>query len=273
MKNYRPLLFEDVDLQIGDLRVTCLRLNRHTPEARPDPHQHDHSQLLIYLSGSGRQVIDGVGSTARPGTVIYVAPGQVHAFERQRQRRPLCLVIDLKLNGTRKIRTPISQLSVTELNQIRSRLSSLFGYGRKSTEAMMLRLGAVILDVLDPVMATLGWFGGGRLPQRRLTITRRVERELRAADVESKSLPQIARRVGYQHDHLNRLLKTECGLTLGQLRSKLRLERAQKLLGDGDLSISEVGEQIGLLDNNYFARWFRQQTGRTPSAWRSGRGG
>jgi AraC-like DNA-binding protein len=32
--------------------------------------------------------------------------------------------------------------------------------------------------------------------------------------------------------------------------------------------MSAVAERIGIPDNNYFSRWFRRQTGMTPSQFR-----
>ena len=269
MKNYRPLLFEDVDLRLPGLEVSCLRLNRHTPEARPEPHQHDHAQILIYLSGSGVQSIDGERLHARPGTVVYVAPGKRHAFERQRSRRPLCLVIDLHLDGEQRITGQQAQLNAADLTRIRARMSELFGPRGRDSRAMLLRLGAVILDVLDPALAELGWLGKKGQSAGRRSTTAKVERALASGKAEGESLQQLARRIGYQQDYLNRLLKAECGATLGQLRAKFRLEEAQRLLRDGRLPIADVAEQVGMLDNNYFARWFKAQTGMTPSAWRA----
>jgi len=270
MKNYRPLLFEDIDLRVAGLRVKTLRLNRHTPEARPEPHAHDgHGQILIYLSGSGRQEIEGEHIAARPGTVVYIAPGQMHAFERRRARQPLCLVLDLEIDPAREVKQAQAQLTATDLTRIRSRLSGMFGYRNTSSDDLVLRIGAVILDVLDPALLALGWLGRKKRPARRRTITRRVERAIDSADQEGETLRQLAERVGYQQDYLNRQLKAECGLTLGQLRAKSRLERAQKMLRQQGVSIAEVAERVGMLDNNYFARWFKQQTGLTPSTWRA----
>jgi len=72
---------------------------------------------------------------------------------------------------------------------------------------------------------------------------------------------------GYQHDYLNRLLKEHEGLTLGQLRAHKLLARVQRLLRQAG-SIAEVAEAVGFDDPNYFARWFRKQTGLSPSRWR-----
>ena len=273
MKNYRPLLFENLDLRLAGFHISCLRLNRHAPEAEPDPHRHDdHGQILVYLSGTGWQDIDGARTPARPGTVIYVAPGQLHAFERQRSRRPLCLVFDIAIDRDRPAVNSVAQLNATDLTRVRARLSSLFGLGAHDPEAMLLKLGAGVLDILDPALSALGCLGKNRPPMPSSRITRRVERALATADRESQnpSLGELARRLGYQHDYLNRQLQAECGLTLGQLRPSARLEHAQRLLRDHRLSISAVAERVGLLDNNYFARWFKQQTGMSPSAWRAG---
>jgi AraC-like DNA-binding protein len=126
-----------------------------------------------------------------------------------------------------------------------------------------------VLDILDMALKAIGWL----TPVNRFSTAkhfsnaRRVERLLETKDGPEVSLEDIAKLTGYQHDHLNRLLRAECGLTLGQLRSRIRLKRAVALLAD-KVPVQEVGEKVGILDPNYFARWFRQQTGVSPSSWR-----
>ena len=80
-------------------------------------------------------------------------------------------------------------------------------------------------------------------------------------------LAEVAKESGYQPDYLNRKLKRETGIGLRALRDRLRLEAAQKSLRD-DRSIADAATSAGFDDPNYFARWFRKQTGRTPSDWR-----
>jgi AraC-like DNA-binding protein len=268
MKNYRPLLIQDLNLQVPGLKALRLRLNRHVPEARWTEHSHDHDQLLIYLMGRGQQRVQGVLHPARPGTVIHIAPGSPHAFEQTPGRQPLCLVLDLELDASRVIHTA-AQLTAEQLSETKARLATLFRYTQVERREMSLRVGAVVLDVLDMALKTNGWMQ----PMNRFStakhysIGKRVERLLETRDGADVSLLQIAEMTGYQHDHLNRLLRAECGLTLGQLRARVRLRRAAALLADKK-SVQETGEAVGILDANYFARWFRQQTGVTPSSWR-----
>ena len=269
MKSYRPLLIQDLNLQMPGIKVHRLRLNRHLPEARWADHTHDHDQLIVYLLGRGRQRIGGVHFPASPGTVIHVPPDVPHAFEQQATRQPLCLVLDLVLEGGRGVSRDRDQLTAQQLTEARSRIARLFRFPHVEKKEMNLRVGAVLLDVLDIALKALGWLSpiSQFSNARHFSLSRRMERTLESRDSAQFSLKQAAELSGYQHDHLNRLLRAECGLTLGQLRAKVRVKKAASLLAD-KVPVQKVAEQVGILDPNYFARWFKQQTGATPSSWR-----
>jgi AraC-like DNA-binding protein len=269
MKNYRPLLIQDLQLSLPNLQVLRLRMNRHVPEARWTLHAHDHDQILVYLMGKGQQRVDGALYPARPGTVIHVAKGVEHAFEQLRGRPPLCLVIDVVMEGGRGTSHVCDQLTAEQLAETKSRMSTLFRHPQIERREMSLRVAAVVLDVLDMALKSIGWltavnrFGA----VKHFSLSKRVERLLETKDGADVDLKEIAEMTGYQQDHLNRLLRTECGLTLGQLRSRVRLKRAVAMLED-KRPVQEVGARVGILDANYFARWFKQQTGVSPSTWR-----
>jgi transcriptional regulator GlxA family with amidase domain len=48
----------------------------------------------------------------------------------------------------------------------------------------------------------------------------------------------------------------------------LRIEAAKRLLRQGDLGMTEIALETGFGDSNYFARKFRESTGRTPTEYR-----
>lgn len=50
--------------------------------------------------------------------------------------------------------------------------------------------------------------------------------------------------------------------------TRLRVQKAMKLLGDTSLSNAQGGQQVGFPDDNYFYRVFRKQTGLTPRQYR-----
>ncbi|NJK91248.1 MAG: hypothetical protein HC904_05080 [Blastochloris sp.] len=98
MKDFRPLLWQDLDVQIQQMTVRRLQLNRHLKElAAIDQHHHHYHQVLLYLGGRGLQLVAGQAYPVRAGTVLWLDPGLPHAFKELQGLRPLCLVLDLDL--------------------------------------------------------------------------------------------------------------------------------------------------------------------------------
>lgn len=276
MKNYRPLFLRSLDLRLPGLKVRRLQLNRHLRETEAvRRHRHAFAQVLLYLSGAGRQSLGRERHPVRSGTAVLLKSGVTHSFEETRRRRPLCCAIDFELRGAGKHANAVVQLTASELAEARHLLATLGRLdweGRApGTDASALRVGATVLGLLDLLLRRGGWAGEKPAPlpvhAPLVRAVRRVLRDDLAEPDTRRSLDELARRIGYQHDYLNRLLKEATGLTLGQMRAQLRMERARQLLAR-PLSIGDVAEQLGFLDQNYFARWFRLQTGQSPSQFR-----
>lgn len=70
---------------------------------------------------------------------------------------------------------------------------------------------------------------------------------------------------------LRRALQSE-GQTFQALLDAVRMEAAQRLLEDTDLSVQQISERIGYSDSSNFVRAFRRLLGQTPHQWRFGMG-
>lgn len=68
--------------------------------------------------------------------------------------------------------------------------------------------------------------------------------------------------------HFARLFKKITGITPHAYLATLRIEKARRLLAESDLSISEIGAQVGYASQSHFTRIFREATGLTPRAFR-----
>ncbi|OKP79565.1 AraC family transcriptional regulator [Paenibacillus helianthi] len=73
----------------------------------------------------------------------------------------------------------------------------------------------------------------------------------------------------YRFDYLARCLKTYTGMSPLQYLHDLQIKTAKSLLENMELSVSEVGQQVGIDNPNYFIRLFRKQTGITPGKYRN----
>jgi len=84
-------------------------------------------------------------------------------------------------------------------------------------------------------------------------------------------LNRIARSVGVTPCHLSRLLHRDTGVGFsGHLRS-IRLEKAQRLLRNPQVSIKEIASTVGYKHAGDFSQQFKIEYGVTPTAWRERR--
>ena len=270
MKKYQPLVLEKLDVRVPAIHVRQLALHRHLPETTAvRPHAHKFAQCLLYLSGQGRQQIKNHSHLVQTGTAVFLPPGVEHAFHREANRRPVCLVIDFDWRGARHKPPRCAPLPLSSLHEARQQLAAIAHLQRRAHLSPPLQMSALILRLLDLLLN-----GAALMPAHNAhylsPISRKIESLLGSPDAAGVSLGKLAQLAGYQHDYLNRLLKNHSGLTLGQFRARKLVARAQQLLPQAK-SVAEVSGALGFADPNYFSRWFRKQTGMAPNRWRHGR--
>ena len=77
-----------------------------------------------------------------------------------------------------------------------------------------------------------------------------------------------AQATGISQNYLSRQVKQATGRSVGAWIDIARLVRAKKLLAGTSMPIIDIASSVGLDDQSYFARFFRQKTGQTPSEFR-----
>jgi AraC family L-rhamnose operon transcriptional activator RhaR len=268
MRHFRSLLIDRTDIRMPGLHIMAFALHRHLREhASVEPHRHRWCQAILYLSGQGSQVFGAGDAAVGPGTLVVVPPGVSHAFERSSDRAPLCLMVDFRLEKARLRRAVVCTMNRSEISQVRQHLAHLLRLQAGPGGVLRWESAALILQLLITLLRAAAWLE--RVPPPPGGAGGSAMSRLLSAVAPAAPLGQVVRRSGYQRDHLNRLVKRETGLTLGQYRARLRLAKAKELLAQG-VRVADVAEAVGLLDQSYFARWFRRQTGQRPSRW-SGR--
>lgn len=254
MLAWSPLLIQKIEIHALGFQLRKLQLNRHRA-AEVAPHTHTYAQLILYLSGEGWQLISNRKRPARPGDVFTIPAGTPHGFAQRGRSRPVCLVVDYELETVTRVRLGHRSLPQSTLNELHALLARVPAKGRPRLTDYASILSVVALLLEPPLEAS---------PARPAhPITDKVRGLMR----HHSPLAKVARDAGYHPDHLNRKLKREAGVGLRELRDRLRLEHAQNALRK-EHSIADAAAEAGFDDPNYFTRWFRGKTGKTPSAWR-----
>jgi AraC-like DNA-binding protein len=105
---------------------------------------------------------------------------------------------------------------------------------------------------------------GGLTPRALQRIRNYVEEHL-AENIELAMLAKIA---GLSKWHFARAFKQSAGITPHFYLIQRRLEKAQQLLAETDLSLAQIALKSGFSDQSHFSRRFRMLLGVTPNSFR-----
>lgn len=107
---------------------------------------------------------------------------------------------------------------------------------------------------------------------RDADIVSRVEQYLarRYADC-GLTVQDMASDLGYTNAYLCASYKKNCGKTINQRLTEVRLERAKELLSRSDQKLYEIAHAVGYADGKYFTKLFTREVGLTPKAYRENR--
>ena len=91
------------------------------------------------------------------------------------------------------------------------------------------------------------------------------------ADISNDQIDAVhlARTLGLSRSQLHRKLKALTGKTTMEIVKEIRLSKAKELLKSTDLTISEVGYEVGFKYPETFTRAFQDAFGKTPSEWKN----
>ena len=82
------------------------------------------------------------------------------------------------------------------------------------------------------------------------------------------SMEKVAGELNVGYTWFRRMFREYTGMSPGHYHLQLRLNRAQGLLQNTNLTVSQVAAATGFTTDRYFVRLFREKTGRTPGEYR-----
>ena len=263
--------FEIIDLATLHAR----RRHRRRPELA---HRVDFHTLTLITEGSGEHAVDFVTYPCRPGTLLWVRPGQVQSFLRPGTA-----------NGTHVLFTPTFPPHTSTADRLVSEwygpvcrqlgaspayavLSTLMGqlkaeYGRPaqevSAEILRLLLATVLLQIdrlPHPEGGTDLEAGGEVYARFRAELERSYAATRRAAD--------YAHRLGYTVKTLTRACTAATGKPVKPVIDGRVAPEARRLLAHTDEPVATIARRLGFAEPTNFGKFFIRQAGMTPGAFR-----
>lgn len=250
------------------------------------PHRHDFYHIVLFTKGSGSHSIDFEKFNVQPFHVYFMAPGQIHGWDFEGEVDGY--VINFSVGFFKSF-----LLNAQYLEQF----PFLSGNVNYSAVEIVLEEQANVLAIMEK--AVLEEVGQARFKQDMLRLllleffllmarTDNDVTETKSPESHNRATLRSFEKLIEQHylhhrlpkhyagllcvspNHLNAVCKGLLGVSAGDMiRNRIVLE-AKRMLANLDLTVTEIAYSLNFEDNSYFCKFFKNQAGVSPDAFRKG---
>jgi AraC-like DNA-binding protein len=108
-----------------------------------------------------------------------------------------------------------------------------------------------------------------RFPSKAGSLPELIKKYIYQNFAKSVSLESIAKKFDCSKSTIMNTFRKKYGITVIAYLNQVRLEEAQKLICDTELSFKEIACECGFYDQNYFSKQFTEKFGCSPTAFRT----
>ncbi len=270
-------------LQIGDTPFGSTDIKEWQIEVQQpnttciNPHCHDRMEILHIVQGSMNMTVGGLPFVAEAGSIVIANPKQMHYGISSTEG----LIYDVVVFDVGALYNNVPSVQQYLLPLVQG----LIQFTPHSTNTIVadcvtnlitaLRKKEHTLIVISRIYEVLGCLyqhcltEAASLPTQANDRFKEVLEYINNHYTESISAKSVSQLFNYSEAYFCRQFKKEMGLTLSSYLRLLRIERAQQLLKQPELSIAQVAQLSGFSDCGYFCRCFQKHFQRTPTEMRN----
>ncbi len=229
------------------------------------PHRHDFFEIVFVLQGNATHNVDGVSTEIKQGQVVFLAPSNVHYFEKQSHNLDVFCLSILSEKFAKFLSAfdfaPVYGKNYTlknpQLQKEILRLPTMLAQRQK------LLINAIVTDFFSEIIRSEPIENAG-VPRNLQAAIEQIRRPEYIGD----GVEKLAELAGYSRMHLGRLIKRHYGKTPVALLHDIRMSLAAEYLEKTSFTVEKIAENIGLSSLSQFHAAFKKRYGCTPYAYR-----
>lgn len=239
-----------------------------------DPGLISH-QILFTLEGKGRLLVGDKSYVMKKGSFFYIAPAIPHEYyPLEKDNWTTCWVVFRgdslaevmpKLGFDRFVQK--DGLMTEELEKIFRRIQSAAQDPVSGNERCSVLLYEYIMAVRH-LLQSGDKYGDGRMG----SILDRALIHIHENYAKDITLEELATICGVTKQHFCRVFKQKMGMRTLEYLARKRITKARALLLNTDMSVADIGKQVGYDNITYFGMVYKKYEGMTPSECRRRRG-
>ncbi len=220
--------------------------------------EHLFWELTVVLKGDGMLHSDDRSISLKKNMLVLIPPGCPHR-EAAATMDTLWIgfrsdLMTKQINDPQCINDPVLARDAIQLWLLGERRFGPIGY---EMDGMLLKLLGGVSRIhadsgsragIDPVDGAITW--------------------LHSHLADEIAFPQVAAALGISEGYFYRLFRKRTGMTPTRYLTRIRIERAVRMLRMSSARITDIAEACGFQDPYYFSRVFKQHTGKSPNRFR-----
>jgi len=232
-------------------------------------------QLVYVTSGEGFFSLGADIYNVRPGSIMLVLPGMLHAY---------CPLLEsgwheywvgfkggyfsrLLEEGILSQEKVFFQIGVNDA--ILSIFCQIFDEVRIQRPFYQMKACSRILDLISEILTREKRQENQKEQENyHESVVAKTKHMMETNVYGSLNLSSIYEQLGISASNLNEIFKSHTSMTPYQYFIKIKTHKAKLLLEQEGLTIKEVAHRIGFDDQYYFSRLFKSKTGFSPVRWR-----
>lgn len=267
-----------------DFYVNTFRSHLENHAFVEEPHRHNSHLLLFFTKGSGTHEVDFDVYQIQPGSLFVLQPGQLHRWNLSKDIDGFVVIYSAEMYnlyfGQKKISDfpfyasahtkPEILLDTTEVQSIMPYFNFLLreneNTGRFRSDKMFNLLDCIHIEIARkyPVGDAHQTFAYNA---KIAVFQSLLEQHFRAEKWPSF----YAEKLHITLKHLNRICNEILGKTATEVIAERVILEIKRMLADKQLPVNEIANDLGYQDYSYFSRFFKKQTGISPTDFRQGK--
>lgn len=238
----------------------------HPPGFKVPRHAHELTSFYLVLEGSLTESCGRLTRDCRTNSVTFTPSGEIHG-NTFHDRGGRCFLVELtsgwndrlSLSGVTRKRA-----FAADRGEITSLATRLYGEFRRADSMSPLSIEGLGLEILA-AFSRQGKNEQSSVP----SWLRRARDLLHDRFLETVTLGEIAAHAEVHPVHLARTFRKHYRCSIGEYQRRLRVEHASRQLLSSSRPLAGIALDSGFADQAHFCRVFKNQTGLTPSKFRT----
>jgi len=248
-------------------------------------HKHDAIEIVIPMENGYKYTANGRKFDLNMGDILFIPPGILHEIECDCEGSRFIYLFNIdfisKFFDYRDLEEFLKEARLVNPTTYPEIYSQIFDHFMNINDLYFLYDNIVLeMSIYSHLLAIFGALARYSVKSEPICIIDTKQREtyikfkslinyINTHYMDDITLDYAASFVGFSKFHFSRLFKEYTDSTFYDYLSRRRIQAAKSLLGDDDLSITDIAFQTGFNNLTTFCRSFQKIVACSPSAYRN----